>query len=226
MLNSRLFKRLLYFPLAFVKTLVLQTNEKARDIENRNRYPNANFEAGVTISPDSYIGNHALLCKNVIFNFSAIGQYSYVNINSMIQYATIGNYCSIAHGVKIGLGAHPIDKFSTSPIFYRERNPFHTSLGKTSFSFEENKPIKIGHDVWIGANAIIMDGVTIGNGAIVAAGAIVTKDVPPYAIVGGVPAKTIRFRFKPEKILKLQESKWWTLQPDQITEQLSILDEV
>jgi tetrahydrodipicolinate N-succinyltransferase len=76
-------------------------------------------------------------------------------------------------------------------------------------SFDEDQTTFIGHDVWIGANAYVKDGVNIGNGAIVAAGSVVTRDVPPFAIVGGVPAKCIRLRFSEEQIDKLLELKWW-----------------
>lgn len=76
-------------------------------------------------------------------------------------------------------------------------------------SYDEFKEIYIGNDVWIGQRAMVMGGVRIGNGAVVGAGAVVTKDVPPYTIVGGVPAKIIRYRFSDKVVKKLQSSKWW-----------------
>ncbi len=78
--------------------------------------------------------------------------------------------------------------------------------------------LKIGNDVWIGANVLILDGVTIGNGAIIAAGAVVTKDVPPYAVVGGVPAKIIKYRFNKEEIDFLEQLKWWEKDEKWLTE--------
>ena len=74
----------------------------------------------------------------------------------------------------------------------------------------------MGHDVWIGANVIVLDGIQIGNGAVIAAGAIVTRNVEPYEIVGGVPAKTIKKRFDDETINKLLESKWWLMSPNEL----------
>jgi tetrahydrodipicolinate N-succinyltransferase len=82
--------------------------------------------------------------------------------------------------------------------------------------FEENKAITIGHDVWIGARALIRDGVNIGHGAIIGAGAVVLDDVPSYAIVGGVPAKLIRFRFAEDIIKRLLELKWWEWSDDML----------
>lgn len=209
-------KRLAYFPFAIFKGLIELTNEKARDIENRKRFPFAIIEKGVNISQDSIIGEHSRICHNVTFNHSQIGKYSYINFDSFVQHTFIGNYCSIAHGVKIGLGAHPTDQFSTSPLFYRNRNPFAIKINELPYSFLENKIINIGHDVWVGANAIIMDGVTIGNGAIVAAGAVVTKDIPAYAIVGGIPSKIIRYRFDHQRINQLEKSQWWYFKPNEI----------
>lgn len=84
----------------------------------------------------------------------------------------------------------------------------------------------IGNDVWIGANAIILQGVTIGDGAIIAAGAVVTKDVPPYAIVGGVPAKVIKYRFSDEVILKLLQIKWWDKPEEWIIQKLEKFTDV
>jgi len=99
------------------------------------------------------------------------------------------------------LSEHPTDIVSTSPKIYR-------NIKSQDIRDVYSSPI-IGNDVWIGANAIILQGVTIGDGAIVAAGAVVTKDVPPYAIVGGVPAKVIKYRFPDSTIVKLLEIKWW-----------------
>jgi len=151
---------------------------------------------------------------------SSLGEYSYLGKRSVVQNAVIGRYCSIASEVFIGMGAHPVEQFSTSPLFYRRRNTFGLEVVKEDLDFEEYAPIEIGNDVWIGTRAMIMDGVTIGHGAIVAANAVVTKDVPPYAIVGGVPAKLIRYRFAPERIEELLTSEWWTHTPEQVLEQM------
>lgn len=117
---------------------------------------------------------------------------------------TIGKYCSIAENVTIFLGGyHNSNCVSTYPFnaAYPAKNLPSVLISKP--------PIIIGNDVWIGAHAIIMGGVKIGNGAIIAAGSVVTKDIPPYAIVGGNPAKIISQRFDDETILALEKIKWW-----------------
>jgi len=130
----------------------------------------------------------------------------------------IGKFCSIAGNVKIGLGEHPIDCLSTSPYLYSENLGYIKGLSE--IYAEKNI---IGNDVWIAQNAFIKGGVNIGDGAVVAAGAVVVKDVPPYAIVGGVPAKIIKYRFDEETIKELLELKWWDLD-DEIIRKLPFHD--
>jgi acetyltransferase-like isoleucine patch superfamily enzyme len=98
-------------------------------------------------------------------------------------------------------------------LFYRKQNTFNIKVVDKDSSFQENKPIEIGNDVWIGARVIILDGVKIGTGAIIASGAIVTRDVPPYSVVGGVPAKIIKYRASENDIAFWQQSEWWNLSP-------------
>lgn len=203
------FKRLLWYPWAFLKAMFCIINEKARDIENQRKFSNAIIDSGCCFTNDTTIGNHSRIMTGAIINHSHIGNYSYCNRNVLIQNTTIGNYCSIANDVIIGLGAHPTDDFSTSPIFYRISNPLKLNICLENSNFEEYKPIKIGSDVWIGARAIIMDGVIIGHGAVVAAGAVVSKDVLPYSIVGGVPAKIIKYRFEEGDVKKISHKRWW-----------------
>lgn len=153
------------------------------------------------------------LCK---VRNSRIGEYSYIANSTQIINANIGKYCSISHDVKIGLGKHPVDRFSTSPLFYSPDNVFGLRLVSEG-TFEEFGQVTIGNDVWIGANAVILDGLTIGNGSVIAAGAVVTRDVPSYAIVGGVPASIIRFRFSSELIEELNRTAWWELPLEELT---------
>ncbi len=103
---------------------------------------------------------------------------------------------------------------STSPIFTEKKNATGYSWIKDTIA-PPFKRVKIGNDVWIGYGALIVGGVTIGDGACIGAGAIVTKDVPPYAIVGGVPAKVLKYRFPEQIIAKLLDEKWWN-KPDAI----------
>ncbi|MCL4640013.1 MAG: CatB-related O-acetyltransferase [Pseudosphingobacterium sp.] len=115
-----------------------------------------------------------------------------------------GNYCSIAPEIRIFRANHPKDTFTSHPLLY---NPVAGFVEKDML---ERAPLKVGNDVWIGEWAIILPRVSvIGNGAMVGAGSVVTKDVPPYAIVAGNPAKIIGYRFDEITIQKLEESKWW-----------------
>lgn len=130
---------------------------------------------------------------------TVMGDYSYVGGEVHIQYCTIGKLCSIAEGVKIGLGIHPLNLESTHPAFYKSPSQWDI-IPDEHPDVIEYKHIFIGDDVWIGTNALVLDGVSIGNHAVVAAGAVVTKDVPEYAIVGGVPAKIIKYRQRINKV--------------------------
>lgn len=151
--------------------------------------------------------------NNALFQGS-IGKHSYIGERSCIV-AQIGRFCSIANDVITVRGTHPSrDWVSTHPAFYGINPPSgKTFVGQEKFK-EMTDPAVIGNDVWIGARATILGGVHIGDGAIVAAGAVVTKDVKPYEIVGGVPAKLIRKRFSEEQIQQLLLLKWWEKDDD------------
>lgn len=183
------------------------------------------FNKGVSlftiIDSFSHVSKKAkVYAKTKIFR-SQIGDYSYVGERTTIVCATIGKFCSIASDCHIGLGNHTINLISTSPIFTEKKNGTgHSWIN--SFNFNPYKHISIGNDVWIGYHAIILGGVTIGDGAVIAAGAIVTKDVPPYSIVGGVPAKIIKKRFNDELSNALLESKWWNLTEDKLKKKIDI----
>ena len=138
-------------------------------------------------------GHHNILYEYASLYNVELGDYTYVGGRSKIQNASLGAFCSIAEGVHIGLGIHPTHLKSTHPVFYSRHNQWDIKPVSSEI-IEEYRPVKIGDDVWIGVNAIILDGVTIGSHAVVAAGAVVTKDVPDYAIVAGVPAKVIKYR--------------------------------
>lgn len=152
-----------------------------------------------------------------------VGTGTYINQNTMINNCkAIGRFCSIATGVKIGMGSHPKTWVSTSPLFYSPKRGLVTN--QTYDNLKCDKPVLIENDVWIGSNAIIMPGVKLGNGCIVGAGSIVTKDVPEYAIVIGVPAKVKSYRFDQNIIDDLVKSEWWNNDLDTIIDQLDNID--
>lgn len=151
--------------------------------------------------------NFSVLKNDFDFELASVGNFSYGEIK--IIYANknnklkIGHFCSIADDVKFMLNAdHPTNLVSTYPFKAKVLNDGTDAVSKGD--------IEVGDDVWIGYNSLILSGVKIGQGAVVAAGSVVTKDVPPYAIVGGVPAKVIKYRFDEkliEKLLKLDYGK-------------------
>lgn len=139
----------------------------------------------------------------------SMGKCSYIGRNCSI-YADIGRYCSISSNVNVAIGKHPSkDWVSTHPAFFSPRQQCGLSYVTECLFDETTGNTVIGNDVWIGYGATILGGAHIGDGAIVAAGAVVTKDVPPYAIVGGVPAKVIQYRFSDDEIKRLEKIKWW-----------------
>ena len=145
--------------------------------------------------------------------------YPYVNHDRLI----IGKFCSIACGAKFLFNSanHTLNSLSTFPfpIFAEE---WDESMPVTD-AWDNKGDIVIGNDVWIGYEAVIMAGVHIGDGAIIGTRAVVTKDVPPYTIVGGIPAKKIRSRFDDKTIELLQQLKWWDWDPAKIKENLNAI---
>lgn len=154
------------------------------------------------------VENDVLIENNV-----TVGRYSYICSGSKVfRNVTIGNFCSVANNVIIGASAHPQNYLSTHPFQYE--TGFFT--GNKFCSFDNFLPTVIGHDVWIGSNAVIKGGVRIGNGAIIGCGAVVTKDVPPYAVVTGIPARILKMRFSSETVAALEKSEWWNLPEERL----------
>src|SRR5574344_959095 len=143
------------------------------------------------------------------------GRHSYwgANFIRMNSNSKIGAFCSFGHNVCIGPSQHPSDWLSTAPFQYVDWKRITPDQKIYKYT---NDPTFVGNDVWIGNNAIIKDGVKVGDGAIIGSNAVVTHDVPPYAIMGGVPARVIKYRFTPEIIADLLRLKWWDLPDEEI----------
>jgi acetyltransferase-like isoleucine patch superfamily enzyme len=166
-------------------------------------------------------GHNSIGVQNKLLHvLLGLGTYTgeYVRLNSV----KVGRFCSIASGVKNVTGNHPTSKFvSTHPAFF-SRGKAAGYTFSTEQKFEELKRlengylVEIGNDVWIGEDVLILDGIKIGDGAIVGSRSLVTKDIPPYAICVGSPAKVIRYRFSTNEIKNLIEIKWWNWSFDKI----------
>lgn len=167
------------------------------------------------VDKESILDGYNKIYSSARLSKTSVGRFTYVGPESKIAITTIGSFCSIGPRVSIGLGVHPSNWLSTHPCFYSVGGQTMKTFSKSS-QFIENIPISIGHDVWIGADATVLDGITIGTGAIVAAGAVVTSDVRPYAIVAGIPAREIRRRFDDAKIVELLDWAWWTLLDEEL----------
>lgn len=178
--------------------------------------PDVIFDSISCFDPNTEYEGGNYIHKGVVFS-GAIGYGSYIGIDSKLPNTVIGRYCSISWNVQLIAGQHPTKLFvSTHPAFFsNSKQAGFTYVNKNIFDeykYVDNQKqflLKIGNDVWIGANTVLLEGVSIGDGAIIGAGSVVTKDIPPYAIVGGNPAKVIRYRFTEDEIKFLLEFQWW-----------------
>lgn len=163
---------------------------------------------------DSKVNREAALDSRVRFYRSDIGRYSYVARGAYVESASIGSFCSIGDDCNIGGASHPLLHVSTSPVFHSGAN----ILGKVlcPIGFDPFERTVIENDVWIGNGAKVKAGVRIATGAVVGMGSVLTKDVGPYEIWAGNPARLIRKRFDDETIGLLLESRWWELSDEEL----------
>lgn len=164
---------------------------------------------------------------------SSIGYGTYIiGENGYIHNCKIGRFCSIASNCHIGLGNHPQNTISTSPLFYSATSPLPNSFLTEDIPINQeslkdnNYNIIIGNDVWLGYNVCIKEGITIGDGAIIGAKSLVTRDIPPYSVAVGSPAKVIKYRFSEEQIKKLLDIKWWDRDIEWIKENIHSFSDI
>jgi len=161
------------------------------------------------------IAEHTNIVAPFYLKDIVLGKYSYIAKNSDITNTEIGKFCSIGPNFCCGQGIHPTNGISTSPMFYSTAKQNGKTL-VTENKILESKRIIIENDVFIGANVTVLDGVRIGNGSVIGAGAVVTADIPPYAIAVGVPAKLIKYRFSGKQIDALLKIEWWNFDDDKL----------
>lgn len=168
---------------------------------------------------NSRLGNHCSVGANTRFCYSELGDFSYVSVNSNVFSTTIGKFSSISWNVSINPANHDPQRFTQHPVLFaskygmlKDGKPYYRQYGE----------VTIGNDVWIGCNALIMGGVTIGDGAVIGAGARISKDVPPYAVMIG-NNQLLRYRFPSDIISELLTLKWWDLPIESIREIIPFL---
>ncbi len=165
-----------------------------------------------------HVGHGALLAAD------SVGDYTYISNYCLIDKSvkSIGKYCSIAYNCRIGSGSHPTNWVSTHRFAYAKKYGFRSDdIDYTDKNFDTY----IGNDVWIGANVTILAGVKIGNGAIIGAHSLVTKDVEPYSVVIGTPARHLKFRIPSEQIEKFQRLEWWNWSDQKIKENIHLFSD-
>lgn len=168
------------------------------------------------------IGRRCEVLRNTRIEYSCLGDYSYLGENCEVADAAIGKFTAIANSVRIGAPNHPMDRpaqhrFTYCPEYYNAA----ATRDHDFFADRRAAKVIVGNDCWIGHGAIILPGVTVGDGAVIAAGAVVSRDVPPYTVVGGVPARPIRERFSRDIAARLLRIAWWNWPDEELFARLA-----
>lgn len=212
-----------------IKRIIKYMNKKRLEM-----YKEVKLDKKVSYTIDSNFEGNNRVNKNSIISNSSIGFATYIGENSIFINTKIGRYCSIANNVKTVVATHPTNTFiSTHPAFFStKKQAGFTYVAHNKFEEikyiekEKNISVVIGNDVWIGENVVILGGVKIGDGAIIGANSIVTKNIEPYSINVGNPAKKIKYRFSRENIELLEKIKWWDRSQDWIIKNAELFDNI
>ena len=183
--------------------------EKAQEHRKQPLGPDPRIDPTARVR-NCVLGAYTSVGPNTSMNESTFGDYSYVVQHCSIVWADIGKFCSIAASCRINPGNHPIRRAALHHFTYRSKSyGFAVEDDAEFFEWRASHRITMGNDVWIGHGSTILPGVKIGTGAAIGAGAVVSREVPPFAIVGGVPARLIRYRFDERVQQKLMNLAWW-----------------
>lgn len=161
------------------------------------------------VTADSTFEEGCRIGARTVVDRSSLGRYSYIDADSRVHLAEIGNFCSIANRVSIGPPNHPTHtRTSSHPAFYLNRPEWGYSFVQDD-NHMEYRPTVIGNDVWIGVGATILGGLCVGDGCIVGAGSVVTRDLEPFSIAVGAPARILRARFSERQVAAIKKVAWW-----------------
>lgn len=185
-----------------------------------------------TVDLKTSFGGYNRIMDRCLIRRSDIGRFSYIAADSRVIRAKVGKFASIGAFFRCHLGIHPLGaNVSTHPSFFSDAPPVPKSFSVVP-GVEEHRYVKdgfvveLGCDVWVGDNVTLLDGVTVGHGAVIGAGSVVTHDVPPYAIVTGVPGKVLRYRFDAEVRQKIINTAWWDWSPGELEEYATLFSDV
>jgi hypothetical protein len=174
------------------------------------------FHANASVNACSF-GRYVEIGEGSRLLESTLGDYSYTDRYADIAYSELGKFVNVAAFCRINPGEHPYHRASLHHFMYRASYFWPDEEDEAAvFDWRRSRPVSIGHDTWIGHGAVVMKGVTVGNGAIIASHSVVTKDVPAYAVVGGTPAKLIKWRHPPEIAERLLRLSWWDWSHDRL----------
>ena len=197
-----------------------EISEKKVEIYEGVRITDSKIEENCILGDFSRITHSELkgfnkIDRNSLIYYSQFGLCSYIGINSVVMHSEVGKYCSLSWGVTIGPANHDYEYISSHDFLYNDFYGIKSPLEPAVYNRFSQKT-KIGNDVWIGTHSTILNGISVGDGAVIGANSIVTKDVPPYAIVVGNPGRVVGYRFDDEIIEKLIALKWWDFSMDLI----------